>query len=120
MAGTACAGYLGHKAKKHFQRAENQSLTLNLKPLRSLEPAQDEIPAVSCHMTQAESFPIIQKKNLKDKNELAILTCSKGFPQRESQAFSPLQSDTTHVPAHQVLCGQGQLRAREALSHCRK
>lgn len=71
-------------------------------------------------MTQAESFPIIQKKNLKDKNELAILTCSKGFPQTESQAFISLQGDTTHVPAHQVLCGQGQLRTQEALSHCRK
>lgn len=64
VAGTACAGYLGHKAHgQHFQRAENQSLTLNLKPLE--EPgarAQDEIPAVRCHMTQAESFPTIQKK----------------------------------------------------------
>lgn len=26
-----------HKAKKHVQRTGNQSLTLNLKPLRSLE-----------------------------------------------------------------------------------
>lgn len=111
----------GTQGQKAFSKSRESKS--NSQPETIEEPgarAQDEIPAVSCHMTQAESFPITQKKNLKDKNELAILTCSKGFPQRESQAFSPLQGDTTHVPAHQVLCGQGQLRAQEAVSHCRK
>lgn len=90
-----------HKAKKHFQRAENQSNSeTNEEPGAR---AQDKIPAVCCHMTQAESFPTIQKKNLKDKNELAILTSSKGFPQRELQASSPLQGDR-HKTCPSTLC----------------
>lgn len=48
------------------KRAKNQSLALNLKPLRRLEQEPRMQSQLRCHMTQAESFPIIQEENAKD------------------------------------------------------